>query len=471
MKIRLKIKLILAFLLVTLILVSMISVLANYFLDDQFKAYAINKQNQKISGIVDLFANRYVDWGNRWDASGIESIGVNTLSEGMLLRLKDQNGEILWDAQVHNNGMCTMILASVAQTMQAQNSNFQGGYVEKSYPIQSGGQQIGTVDIGYYGPYFYTEADVRFLNTLNTLLLFAAFVALGLSVILGVILARQLTQPMTHVIETTRKIAGGKYADRISEKSNTKEIAELTTSINGLAETLGQQENLRKQLTSDVAHELRTPLAILQSHLEAMIDGTWPADQERLENCHGEVVRISKMVSDLEKLTQLEQKNLVLDLTQFDLAALLQRIVTNFQSDFKNKQVELVLDASPVTIWADADKLSQVLINLIANALRYTPAGGQVTVRSKVHDQAVDVVVSDTGIGISAEDLPHLFERFYRADKSRTRQTGGSGIGLTIVKSIVEAHQGEVNVQSEPGQGSQFTVTIPILHNISTTSR
>jgi two-component system sensor histidine kinase BaeS len=469
MKIRLKTKLILSFLLVTLILVSFISVLANYFLDDQFKAYAINKQNQKISGIVDLFTSRYVDWGNQWDASGIESIGVNTLSEGMLLRLKDQNGAILWDAQVHNNGMCTMILASVAQTMQAQNSNFQGGYVEKSYPILSGSQQIGTVDIGYYGPYFYTEADVRFLNTLNTLLLSAAFVAMILSVILGVILARQLTQPITRVIETARKIAGGKYSDRISEKSNTKEIAELTTSINGLAETLGQQENLRKQLTSDVAHELRTPLAILQSHLEAMIDGTWTADLERLENCHGEVVRISKMVSDLEKLTQLEQENLILDKTQFDFAALLQRIVTNFQGDFRRKQVELVFDASPATILADVDKMSQVFINLIANALRYTPAGGQVTVRSKVHNQAVEVVVSDTGIGISEADLPHVFERFYRADKSRTRQTGGSGIGLTIVKSIVEAHQGEVTVQSKPGQGSQFMVTIPILHNISTT--
>ena len=461
MKLRLKVKLSLAFLLVTLIMVSMISLLANYFLADQFKAYAINKQNQKISGIVELLSSRYADWGNQWDVSGIENIGVNTLSEGMLLRLKDQEGTVLWDAQVHNNGMCTMILANIAQTMQAQNSNFQGGYVEKTYPIIAGNKPVGSVDVGYYGPYFYTEVDVQFLNTLNTLLLSVAFIALFVSIFLGIIMARQLTQPITRVIETTQNIAGGNYADRIHEKSNTKEISELTTSINSLAETLGTQESLRKQLTSDVAHELRTPLAILQSHLEAMIDGTWEADQTRLENCHGEVVRISKLVSDLEKLTILEQENLVLDQTQFDLAALLNRIASNFQSDFRTKQVDLILETSPVMIFADRDKLSQVFINLIANALNYTNAGGTVKVSTSESAKDVAITVSDTGIGIAKDDLVRIFERFYRADKSRARHTGGSGIGLTIVKSIVEAHGGQIDVHSELGQGSQFCVTMP----------
>ncbi len=461
MKIRLKIKLTLSFLLVTLIMVSFVSVLANYFLADQFKNYAINKQNQKITSIVDLLSSRYVDWGNQWDASGLETIGVNTLSEGLLLRLKDQDGQVLWDAQVHNNGMCTMILANVAQTMLAQNSNFQGGYVEQKYPILQGGKPVGSVDIGYYGPYFYTELDVKFLKTLNTLLWSAAFVSLVVSIILGVILARQLTQPITRVIETTQNIAGGNYSDRIGENSNTREISELQTSINSLAETLGKQENLRKQLTSDVAHELRTPITILQSHLEAILDGTWTADQERLENCHGEVVRISKLVSDLERLTDLEQKNLVLNKRQFDIATLLQRIAGNFTKDFQNRQVELTLDASPATILADDDKLSQVFINLIANALKYTPAGGRVNVKTEVTDQTIDVIVSDTGIGISETDLPNIFERFYRADQSRNRDTGGSGIGLTIVKSIVEAHSGKITVQSELGKGSQFRVALP----------
>ena len=465
MQVRLKVKLALAFLLVTLIMVGFVSVLANNFLANQFQSYAINKQNQKISSLVALFGSRYADWGNRWDVSGIENIGVNNLGEGLLLRFKGQDGAILWDAQVHNNGMCTTILANFAKTMQTQNSNFQGGYVEETYPIAMDNLQVGSVDIGYYGPYFYTDADVQFLNTLNHLLILAAVLSMGVSVILGIIMARQLTQPITRVIETTRSIASGKYADRVMEPSSTREITELTTAVNSLAETLGNQEDQRKQLTSNVAHELRTPIAILQSHLEAMIDGTWQADLARLENCHDEVVRVSKLVGDLEKLTLLEQDNLVLNLDHIDIAAMLQRIVTNFQRDFQAKQVELTLTANTGYLMADADKLSQVFINLIANALKYTNAGGRVGVSTITSGADLEITVSDTGIGIAAEDLPFIFERFYRTDKSRSRQTGGSGIGLTIAKSIVDAHNGKISVHSELGQGSQFIVTIPKVCN------
>lgn len=460
MQIKLRTKLSLAFLLASIILVVFISLLVNNLLISQFKAYAINKLDQKISSVVSLLSSRYADWGNQWDIGGLESIGVNTLGEGLLLRLKDWDGAVLWDARVHNNGMCTMILANVAKTMQAQNNAFQGGYVEKTYPVMLDNVQVGSVAVGYYGPYFYTELDVAFLNTLNRLLLSAAFVSLLVSVILGMVLARSLTRPITRAIESTRQIAAGKYNIRVSGKTNTKEITELTTSINSLAETLGDQDHLRKQLTADVAHELRTPITILQGHLEAMLDGTWQADQCRLERCHEEVVRLSKLVGDLEKLTLLEQGSLVLHCTRFDLAELLRRIVRDFHNDFAKKQVDLQLEAEQAMIVADADKLSQVFINLLANALQYTPAGGTVRVAATSSERDVAVTVADTGIGIAQDDLPHIFERFYRTDKSRARRTGGSGIGLTIVKAIVEAHRGTITVQSEPGLGSRFTVSL-----------
>lgn len=461
MKIGLRTKLIAAFLIVTLIMVAFVSLLANNFLSNQFRDYAINKQQQKINSIVELLTSRYTDWGSRWDAAGIESIGVNTLGDGMMLRLRDANAIVLWDARVHNDGMCSTMLASFAQTMQAQNSNFQGGYVEETYPITVGQVQVGSLDIGYYGPYFYTEADVQFLSTLNQLLLAAALISMLVSVILGVVMARQLTSPITGVIATAQKIAGGKYVARISTKSNTREIVELTTSINSLAESLGQQEILRKQLTSDVAHELRTPLSIVQSHLEAMIDGTWLADQARLESLHTEVVRISRLVGDMEKLTKLDQKDLALNLERFDLAALLQRVISNFQNQFDSKQVRLTFAAEPEYIVADANKLSQVFINLLDNALKHTSSGGEVHIEIQSIGNEISVLVSDNGIGISEADLPNIFERFYRTDKSRTRSTGGSGIGLTIAKSIVEAHHGSITVQSTLGQGSQFTLKIP----------
>jgi signal transduction histidine kinase len=192
-----------------------------------------------------------------------------------------------------------------------------------------------------------------------------------------------------------------------------------------------------------------------------MIDGTWQTDIARLENCHDEVIRISKLVGDLEKLTLLEQGNQLLNLERIDIDTMLQRIVSNFQRDFQAKNVALTLVAGTVHLMADEDKLSQVFINLISNALKYTEVGGKVNISTAIIGSNLEVTVSDTGIGIAAEDLPFIFERFYRTDKSRSRETGGSGIGLTIAKSIVEAQGGKITVYSTPGEGSRFIVTLP----------
>jgi len=380
----------------------------------------------------------------------------------LLIRLKDQDGQILWDAQVHNHGMCSLMLANIAERMQSQFDNFQGGYTEESRTLTVSGEAVGSVDVGFYGPYSYSEVDLAFLKRLNQLLLIAAVLSMAIVAILGLVIARQLTGPITRAIQTTSRIANGHYTDRITEEKGPREIADLTESINGLAESLGRQETLRKQLTNDVAHELRTPLAVLQSHLEAMIDGTWQADQKRLESCHGEVVRISSLVKDLEKLTQIEQGNLSLQKEAFDLQALLMRISLNFQRDFASKNVQLSIQVDPVIVQIDTDKLGQVFNNLLANALKYTNPGGSVRVYTRVVKHQVAVSIADTGIGIAPEDLVQIFERFYRADKSRTRETGGSGIGLAIVKSIVEAHGGLVTVKSQLGQGSVFQVTLPL---------
>lgn len=461
MQIKLKTKLTLAFLCVTMVLIALVSLLANIILTNQFQKYAITKQDQKVSAIVALFSSRYSDWNGQWDINGIESIGVNMLSDGLLLRLNDENNAILWDARIHNNGLCNAILTNIAQTMEKQHGNFHGGYVEEQYQIFENNKVVGTIDIGYYGPYFYTAADVTFLNTLNRLLLSAFGISLILSMIIGAVIARQLTNPITRVIAITRNIASGNFAVRIQEQTNTREINELTNSVNGLAETLGEQENLRRQLVSDVAHELRTPISILQSHLEAMIDGTFAADTAHLENIHGESLRVARLVDDLTRLTLLEKGNMVLNYEQFDIALLLKGIAANFQRAFDNKGVVLEMDVQSEPIAADMDKLSQVFINLLTNALKYTNPSGSVKISSTSSPTALTVLVQDTGIGISGKDLPHIFERFYRTDKSRARQTGGSGIGLTIAKSIVEAHKGTLTVESELGRGSTFTVALP----------
>jgi len=256
-------------------------------------------------------------------------------------------------------------------------------------------------------------------------------------------------------------ISKGYFDDRITEKSNTKETAQLIETINNLAETLEKQEALRKQLTADMAHELRTPLATLQSHMEAMIDGIWEPDTGRLKSCHEEIVRINKMVGGLEKLARYESDNLILTRTSFDVSELVRHIVNNFENEFLNKNIDLEFAGEESVLNADKDKVSQVVINLLSNAIKYTPRGGAVKVTVKDSHDVVQIIVKDTGTGIPPEDLPHIFERFYRADKSRNRLTGGAGIGLTITKAIVEAHKGKIQVQSKINEGTEFIISLP----------
>ncbi len=465
-KYRLKTKLSLSYLILALLLVTLISTLSNIMLQKQFRQYVIQKQEEKNLSVAQLLEERYVNWGQKWDLSGIENLGVSLLEEGLILKVQDAAGNSIWDATVHNNGMCSAMLMHMAENMKQYNQSFSGGYEEKDYPLTQNGRTIGTARIGYYGPYFYSDGDLDFIRTLNRLLWAAAAVAMLAALAFGTLMSRQLTYPISRVINTARQIAKGNFSTRVVVKSNTREIGELTSTINTLAESLGNQEKLRKRLTADVAHELRTPVATLQSHLEAMIDGIWQADTERLKSCHEEVLRIGALVGDLGKLAHYESENLVLNKSKFDFRELIQHLLTNFEYEFKIKGISIWLadPTSPLVpqyVYADKDKISQVVVNLLSNALKYTEAGGRVTLEIDSAPGWTTLKCKDTGIGIKEEDLPHIFERFYRADQSRTRATGGAGIGLAIARSIIEAHNGTISAESIPGKGTSFTMRLP----------
>jgi signal transduction histidine kinase len=195
--------------------------------------------------------------------------------------------------------------------------------------------------------------------------------------------------------------------------------------------------------------------------MEAMIDGIWEPEIERLKSCHEEIERINRLVGDLAKVAKYESENLILNKTDFDISQLIRRIVSNFETDFINKGVTINYNGGEEVVFADQDKLSQVIINLVSNALKFTPEGGTVEISVRDTEKIKEIHVKDTGLGIPSEDLPYIFERFYRADKSRNRATGGSGIGLAIVKAIIEAHKGTVDVHSELGKGTEFIVYLP----------
>jgi len=460
MKFSLGTKLSVSYILVVLISVILISVITNLLLDKHFKDYIRKNQERRSTEIITQVSRLYITDG-KWDLKAIESICVNALEQGMIIKVLDEAGNTIWDARLHNSERCDQILAHMENNMNSRYPNWQGGFVENTYPIKAGSYEAGKIVIGYYGPYYFNDSDLAFINTMNRLLVIIGLFFLVMSFIFGSVMARRLSTPISRVINTARMISRGYYGSRIEEKSGTKEIAQLTETINNLAETLENQENLRKRLTADVAHELRTPLATLQSHIEAMIDGIWEPDAERLKSCHEEIMRISRLVGDLEKLAKYESENLVLIKTDFDISELIRHIMKNFENNFANKGIEIKFTGRKEVVTADRDKISQVIVNLLSNALKYTQNAGTVQVTVNGTHDAVEIKVKDTGIGIPPEDLPHIFERFYRADKSRNRLTGGAGIGLTITKAIIDAHGGSIKVTSRVGEGTEFIVSLP----------
>jgi Signal transduction histidine kinase len=462
LKYSLRTKLSLSYALVALLLVASISIITNVFLQKQFGEYVMNEQIAKAKQITSSLTQQYDTKTNTWNAKTIESIGVTALEQGMIVKLKDSNGLMVWDATVHNNGLCNQMIAHMSKNMASRYPNLKGGYEEKKYILTNSSQTIGTVNIGYYGPFYYTDNESTFIDTLNNMLIGVALVSLIIALFLGTLMARRISSPITKAINAAKQISIGNYKERINDNSNTSEITELINATNNLAQTLENQDMLRKRLTSDVAHELRTPLATLQSHLEAMIDGVWQPNKERLASCHEEILRMNRLVGDLEKLSKYEGENLILSKSEFDIKELITTIANNFEADFKNKNIKFSMTSEPYLIKADRDKVSQVLINILSNAVKYTPLGGSVSVLTYTDKNFIKISIEDTGFGIPKEDLPYIFERFYRADKSRNRMTGGSGIGLAIACAIIDAHKGNIRVTSEIDKGTQFTISLPI---------
>ncbi|MEI7884920.1 MAG: ATP-binding protein [Clostridia bacterium] len=460
-KYSLRTKISLAFFAMALVLFLFISLTAHYFLQNGFKDYTINKLQDESKSVVAQLSSKYTSADGKWDTKGIESIGLSAMEKGLIIKLLNTDSAVIWDARIANNGYCNMMLNHMEMNMQEQNPNFIGAYVEKSYALISGEQNIGTVMIGYYGPYFYSDSDMKFLATLDKVLLGAGILALLLSAGLGAVLASRLSRPIKQVIEQSKRIARGEFETKISTNSSTSEIVELTETINCLAETLGRQESLRKRLSADIAHELRTPIATLQSHLELMLAGIWQADQARLAGLQEEAIRLGKLVGDLNKIAQVESENLVLQRAEFDLNQVGKSVVNLVESEFFKAQIELIYQGESALMVGDQDKIKQVFLNLLTNALCYTGTGGKVEVTVTNSTAKIVVQIKDNGIGIPVEDLGNIFARFYRVDKARSRNSGGTGIGLAITKAFVEAHGGTITVSSKEGFGSCFTFELP----------
>lgn len=324
-------------------------------------------------------------------------------------------------------------------------------------------ETAGTVLVGSMIEPVLNPADEDFLRSVN-LSIFVTSVVVGvLALVLGSLLFRQITSPLRALSQSAEAIANGDLGRRVEVLSD-DEIGRVARSFNRMAESLAHADAQRRNMMADIAHELRTPLTVIQGNLEALMDGVYDLAPDNIALVHRHTLVLSRLVADLRDLAQAEAGQLRLERKSVSLSEMITQVSDGLEAQAGEKGVTLKIEASEAlpVVEADEQRIAQVLFNLMSNALRHTPGGGTITTSAELRDGRVLVSVRDTGTGIPSEDLPHVFERFYRADRSRARATGGSGLGLTIAKQIIEAHGGQIWAQSWLGAGSTFAFSLPL---------
>jgi signal transduction histidine kinase len=449
----------LAGVLVVLLTVALISLLSDFFINRQFEDYVSERQKARAASIAENLAQYYDVSADAWDLSAVHALSMYSLSDGYIIKLRDAAGGDVWDAENHDMETCRRIMGEISERMAGRGEN--GAFASQSYTLARDGRNIGAATINSYGPFFLNESDFTFLYALNAILIGVGALSLLLSLIAGRFLAQRIARPIRKTARIAEQIAAGRYDVRFEGRTKTLELHDLVCAINRLASALAKQEALRKQLTADVAHELRTPLATIASHVEAILEGVWEATPERLKSCHEEILRLCNTVTDLERLERAENDRLTLEKSPVDLRVPAKIACDNFAGRLAAKGLSLETEGEEAIVPADRDRLGGVMANLISNAVKYTPEGGKIRVVIRDFKDAGTFTVEDNGPGIPEAELPFVFERFYRADKSRNRATGGAGLGLAIVKGIVAAHGGEVTAENRAEGGCRFCVRLP----------
>ncbi|OQX61278.1 MAG: hypothetical protein B5M51_08260 [Anaerolinea sp. 4484_236] len=311
---------------------------------------------------------------------------------------------------------------------------------------------------------FGTGMYENFQASFNDALIWATLAALVVALIASFIFSRGVVAPVRDMMIASRRIAEGHYDERV-QRSGSDELGQLAGSFNQMAEQLEQVEEMRRQLIGDVTHELRTPLTAIKGSMEGLMDGVLPAQEETYQQIHQEAGRLSRLVDDLQELSRVEAGAYRMDIQPVDISVLIETVVKRLGYQFEEKRIRLASSLLPDLphVLADTDRVIQALTNLVGNALHYTPSGGSVTISARSLSDEMEISIEDTGVGIPEEYLEHIFTRFYRVDKSRSRQAGGSGIGLTVAKHLVEGHGGRIWAESEGReQGSRFVFTLPL---------
>lgn len=445
---------------VIIIIVTLLTVfISKFYFDKKFGDYIMIKNQNTVQNILMELSEQYSD--NQWNYKNIEKITYNSLDKGIIVALYDKEDKEIMNIEKNSKDKCNRIMNFIKSSMEGKYGSTTSQFKPVYYPLIKSGEKIGEVRVKFYGPIFYMQNELVFLDIVNKIILGIGVLLILASTVIGFIISRSITRPINKLMTKAKYISKGEYDKKIEINTDILEINDLINSINNLSQSIKEQENIRKRLTGDISHELKTPLTNIQSHLEAMIDGIWEPTEERLLSVKEEAERLSSLVSDMQKLNKYDESSIKLKKDNVNISDIICFVIFQFSNLAKSKNIKIEYEKKNINLYCDKDKITQALVNILSNAIRYSNEGSTIFIEEKLKDNKVIISIEDQGIGISEEDLKYVFERFYRADKSRTRATGGTGIGLTIVKSIVSSHGGEVKLESKLGEGSKFTIILP----------
>ncbi len=440
---KLTTKLILAFLFISLLSIGSVAIFTRAATNREFDKF-INQRYQK--ELMEELEHYYEDNGS-WQ--GLESrfaLGGINRGRPLFFSIADESGNILVAGENYRNQRAV----SRAE-------------LKKGKPIEVEDKIVGVL---LFNPSLERDPmEDEFIRRMGSSIFFSAVGTIFVAFILGAILSRTITRPIRELTNASRQIASGKFDQRVPVRSR-DEIGALAEAFNKMSSELARSSNLRKQMTADIAHELRTPLSLILGHAEAVHDGVLPPSKENFEIIREEAERLEKLVNDLRTLSLADAGELSVDFQPVDVNQLLADIHAHYLMSFSSKRVSLDLCVSPAPLKANLDpsRFAQALTNILENALRYTPEGGRVEMSARAAGDEIEIVIADSGEGVTPEEAVHLFDRFYRADESRARNDGGSGLGLAITKSIIEMHKGKIWAESEKGKGLRMLIRVPLLY-------
>jgi two-component system OmpR family sensor kinase/two-component system sensor histidine kinase BaeS len=458
---RLWVRLTLAFTLVILVTMGAIAVVSTNLTSLAFRQYVTHSDLLLPGGEVELLAQYYEKQGGWQDVDKLLRLGIRVRDQvpgarpAQTLRafpmdaaLLDAQGNVVY-VSGRNPGDAARITQSpgIKLSIASADNKQVYGYLLISPP-----------ELSLLGP-----LERAFVTRLRNLLLVGTALAVALSLLAAALLSRTLTAPLQRLAVAARAVAGGDLSQRVTVQGGSAEFVEVAQEFNEMTSALQTATKLRQNLMADVAHELRTPLSVLQGNLRALLDDVYPLEKPEIARLYDETRLLSRLVEDLRELALAEAGQLGLNRRQADLGALFKMTMDNFAPVAEAKALKLNLEiADALPAWpCDPDRIAQVLRNLLSNALRHTPEGGAITLAAEEVGGALRVTVADSGEGIAPDDLAHVFDRFWRADRSRNRESGGSGLGLAIARGLIQAHGGRIWVESALGQGSRFTFELP----------